>query len=497
VKHLRRPPIRTSTALLATCSVLTLACAGALLCGEMARGAALAAPSPLVHVHAATARPRPMNGSGSEPAETVLYSFQAGGDAIEPFGNLIADATGALYGTSVEGGGGPCNTAVLGYDGCGAVFKLTPTASGYAESVIYPFQAGNDGDDPQSGLLADSSGALYGTTVQGGGSKCKRVHAVVGCGTVYKLTPTASGYTESVLYRFHGKSDGAAPLAALIAGAGGRLYGVTDEGGDTPCQDGCGTVFALTPSASGYTESILYRFAGGTDGSYPIGGLIAGSGGALYGTTGWGGSTSACPGSRDVHIEGCGVVFKLTPTGSGYTESILYRFQGGSDGNLPTASLIADASGALYGTTVGGGVSKCGDAYGCGTVFKLAPSGSSYLESILYRFRGDRRDGSDPSTSLTAGANGVLYGTTTFGGTSFSCPGAGKPRGCGTVFALTPSGSGYTESILHHFQGGDADGAHPYASVLLMNGNLFGTTYTGGTGPCGPGECGTVYELSP
>jgi uncharacterized repeat protein (TIGR03803 family) len=325
--------------------------------------------------------------------ESVLYSFLGGSDGAIPHAGLIADTTGALYGTTLQGGSGN-----------GTVFKLTPAGSGYTESVLYRFQGGNDGHTPVAGLIADKTGALYGTTLFGG-STCD-------CGTVFKVTPAGSGYTETVLYRFQGGSDGNQPAAGLISDETGALYGTTRFGGGRG-----GTVFKMTPVGSGYSESVLYRFQGGSDGEGPVAGLIADDSGALYGTTEIGGGSSACR-------VACGTVFKLTPAASGYAEHILYRFQGGNDGGRPSAPLIADRLGALYGTTATGGRGPCG--YQCGTVFKLTPVRSGYVENVLYRFGSHRNDGADPLAGLIA-RKGALYGTTLFGG------GANSQ---GTVFSL-------------------------------------------------------------
>jgi uncharacterized repeat protein (TIGR03803 family) len=288
------------------------------------------------------------------------------------------------------------------------VFKLM----GSAETVLYRFQGGSDGESPYAGLLLNAhNGTLYGTTAVGG-IKCVP-SASFGCGTVFKLTPAGSGYTESVLYRFQGGNDGAIPLAGLIA-RNGALYGTTRG------LNSFGTVFRLSSARSDYKESVLYSFTGGSDGAEPYAGVIADKTGALYGTTRFGGPF-ACM---------CGVVFKLTPAGAGYTESVLYGFKGGNDAAQPTSDLIASATGALYGTTIaGGGSTVCGN--GCGTVFKLTPAGAGFAESVLYRFTG-RSGGGSPNGVIAR--NGALYGTTYVGGGA-SCGPSGLP--CGTVFQLT------------------------------------------------------------
>jgi uncharacterized repeat protein (TIGR03803 family) len=351
-------------------------------------------------------------------AETIIHTFQGGADGANPFAGLIAGKRGVLYGDSLYGGdAAQCSI------GCGTVFELDPNGSGFGERVLYAFLGGTDGAIPEGNLLMDKSGALYGTTGQGGtgGSPC-----IGGCGTVFKLTPSGSGYTESVLYSFQGGSDGLGPQASLIGDSAGALYGTTSGGGGAAaCPRGCGTVFKLTPSGSTYSESVLYRFQGGvSDGKFPRCALLAKKG-TLYGVTPEGG-----PKGRG---NGFGTVFELTPSRSGYAERVLYYFKGGGDGAFPTdeGGLYADKAGALYGTTEeGGGATGCKG--GCGTVFKLTPSASSYSESVAYPFQGGQ-DGADPNGSVIADKFGTLYGTTNLGGGATACK-----HGCGTVFKLMP-----------------------------------------------------------
>jgi uncharacterized repeat protein (TIGR03803 family) len=253
---------------------------------------------------------------------------------------------------------------------------------------------------------------------------------------VYKLAPPAEGQTwkETVLFAFRGL-DGARPQTALTLDAAGNLYGTTFAGGkSSTCQNGCGTVFKLSPPAAGKTawkETTLVSFDG-ANGAYPAGSLIADKAGNLYGTTGGGGASSAaCP-------SGCGTVFKLTPPQSGelsWNETILTSFNTANAAN-PSGSLIADKSGNLYGTTVFGGnpTYPCP----CGTVFKLAPPKSgqtAWRETVLIAFDGN--NGAYPVGSLIAGPGGGLYGVTSQGGTAPSCTEEGFDA-CGTVFEVVP-----------------------------------------------------------
>jgi uncharacterized repeat protein (TIGR03803 family) len=354
--------------------------------------------------------------------KTVLYTFQGGNDAANPQAGLIAGNGGVLFGNTVYGGG-----ASLCSNGCGTVFELTPSGSGYSERVLHAFQGGSDGAGAVGSMMIDRSGALYGTTEIGGGASACSTSGVTGCGTVFKLTPSGSGYTESVLYSFQGGNDGIRPVGTLIADAHGALYGTTEYGGGvSACTSGsgnagCGTIFKLTRSGSGYTETVLYRFQGGTtDGWLPRSALLFGTGsdsGTLYGVTVHGGTSNA------------GTVYTLTSSGFGYTEHVLHSFSG-SDGYFPF-----DENGlyfgrcqssrnarCLFGTTAAGGTAKCF----CGTVFRLTLSGT---EKVLHSFKGGRRtDGSDPRGSLVADAAGTLYGTT-FGG--------GLRQG-GIIFKVSP-----------------------------------------------------------
>ena len=415
---------------------------------------------------------------------TALYKFHGdnnkGDDGARPAAALIIDSAGTLFGTTEAGGGSNAS---------GTVFELVPSSGRYSERVLHRFDVGDDGQVPSGSLLAGAGGVLYGTTTWS-------VGLVGEFGTVYQLTPQGSGYAETILYAFHGDPDGQEPVAALITDASGALYGTTLQGGAT----NFGTVFALKPAPSGgYTEQLLHSFdhAPSNDGYFPTGALIEDGTGALYGTTDYGGGTACYNGA------GCGIVFQLKPSRSGtYTETVIYRFQGGGDdGAFPEGSLIADASGALYGTTEdgGGGGGGTGCAGGCGTVFKLTRShGGGYAESILYRFKGGG-DGAQPTAALVPGPNGALYGTTTRGGAA-PCVSVENAAGCGTVFELKPTGSGqYVERILRRFHG--TDGAVLQSDLVIdAHGTLYGTALQGGYHcalPRKKGGCGTVFRLTP
>jgi uncharacterized repeat protein (TIGR03803 family) len=389
--------------------------------------------------------------------ESVLHNFTSAdsGNGAYPLGGLIMDSAGNLYGTTSSGGS----------NDAGVVFKLSPsTGGGYTESVLFSFPGQppiSVGAYPSGDLMMDDAGNLFGTTTNGGTG---------GYGVAYELSPTAGGgYTISVLHNFDGSTaDGGEPTGGLIMDSAGNLYGTTSAGG-AGLQ---GTVFRIASAVGGgYTESILYSFTGGSDGSTPEAGLIMDSAGNLYGTT----SSS--------NTQGCGsclgTVFKLAPAAGGsYTESTLHIFTG-FDGAVPAAGLIMDSAGNLYGTT------KLGTGrggIGMGTVFKLSASGSNY--STLYSFTGGP-DGARPVAGVIIDSVGNLYGTTSAGGGGF-----------GTVFQLAPDGSGgYGESVLFSFAGGSG-GAGPAANLIIDSvGNLYGTTSSGnGIGVTGI-DAGNVFEI--
>jgi uncharacterized repeat protein (TIGR03803 family) len=399
--------------------------------------------------------------------ETAIYTFAGGTDGMGPWAGLIFDSAGNLYGTTYDGGDTTCY-----YQGCGTVFKLTPTSGGsWTETVLYAFGGGSDGANPYGSLTSDAAGNLYGTTFYGGDTTACAPSA--GCGTVFELTPTSGGgWTESIVYAFKGGKDGKMPTGGLIFDPAGNLYGMTEEGGGTACGGyGCGTVFELTPSSSGWKETVLHSFTGGKDGGVPVAGLIFDAAGSLYGTTFNGGSNAVC-------YYGCGVAFKLTPSSVGWREGVLHTFTLGNDGGNPFGSLIFDGAGNLYGTTFSGG-----------GVFKLTHgSGGGWIEGTIHSF-GNKLEGAVPMAGVVFDSAGNLYGSTSTGN--------GQSQ-FGTVFELTLTSKGWRQSVRHTFTGG-GDGGGPQSGLIVdAAGNLYGTAGIGGTvgGGCQFG-CGVVYELSP
>jgi uncharacterized repeat protein (TIGR03803 family) len=353
--------------------------------------------------------------SGTTYKESVLYKFSPKDtDGSNVDSGLVMDSGGALYGTTSTGGKGSCT-----YEGpgCGVVFKLTPSKSAYAESALHDFGATKgDGGIPVDALLLSGT-ELYGVTTYGGSGSCSQ-DGQSGCGTVFEVSTKGTGY--KVIYNFKGGNDGEDPETTLVPGKGGVLYGTTDNGGgSTKCPDGCGVIYKLTPKGGSYTESIVYGFPGGAGGDVPGTrgrGLYVSSSGTIVGTAHTGGN-----GPCSIYaVSGCGTVFTLTPKGGKYTEKTVYNFQGGNDGQFPEESLIAGSNGVLYGTTNGGGgASAC--SIGCGTIFSLTPSKTAgYTEAVLYAFQGGK-DGAFPYEGLTAGKGGAYYGTTYLGGGGGTC----------------------------------------------------------------------------
>jgi uncharacterized repeat protein (TIGR03803 family) len=366
-----------------------------------------------------------------------------------------------------------------------------PSAQAQTFTVLHVF-AGypTDGGAPHGGLVTDAKGNFYGTTYYGG---------TANLGTVFKL----AGKKGTVLHNFGSGTDGASPYDSLVIDDKGILYGTTSQGGTLAF----GTVFKM----AGKNETVLQNFTGGPDGFAPLAGLVMDAKGIFYGTTSHGGDS------------GYGTVFKMTKAGK---RTVLYSFAGGRDGSYPAvAGVILDAKGNLYGTTSGGGPSNAG------TVFRLTKGGQ---ETVLHTFVGKPTDGALPLAGVILGANGVLYGTTSEGGTSnagtvfkittkgtetvlysfkaspdganpsaglvtdakgnfYGTTVAGGTTGRGTVFEVNGKGK---ETILHSFAGGATDGEAPSGTLILdAKGDLYGTTSSGGTGICADG-CGMVFKLT-
>jgi hypothetical protein len=431
--------------------------------------------------------------ASAEWNEKVLYSFQSVPDGATPVGAVVFDKQGNLYGTTRDGGSSSCPSVQQ----CGTVYQLAPPAKAgdpWKETVLYIFKGNTskDGASPYGGLVIDAAGNLYGTTGYGGTGNCVVLGILMGCGTVFELSPPkqkGGPWTETVLYSFPTPKQGFVPWGDLVFDGAGNLYGATIYGGGygTNCGDAyykyCGAVFELSPpkiNGGKWTEKTLYGFKGGMDGANPNGGLVLDSKGNVYGTTYLGGDQSAPCGSV-----GCGTAFELkhpATNGGAWTEKLIRRFTGGNDGASPNGGLIFDAKGSLYGTAAGAG-SRLN-----GIVFRLAPSKDGrWTETVLYSFTGGA-DGFNPGSGLTFDSSGKLYGTA-----------LGGVASRGVVFRLRPptSGKSWLINVLYSFTGAP-DGNHPTASVIFDGqGDLYSTTEWGGTGQACQGGCGTVFEVSP
>jgi uncharacterized repeat protein (TIGR03803 family) len=341
----------------------------------------------------------PPSSPGGVWTQTLLHEFTDGSDGAFPYGGLVIDPSGVLYGTASQ----------AGTSGHGVVFALDPPASpsgAWVESVLFNFPGGAAGAMPEAALLRGANGALYGTTLAGGAYYA---------GIAFELAPPAAPgglWTERVLHSFGSAGDGSSPEAALTY-SGGVLYGTTNLGG----ANDYGTVFSLTPPASpggAWSETVLYSFTGGDDGANPLAALVAGENGVLYGP-----ATQKGP-------YNCGTLFSLNPpvtTGAPWTLTEIYSFRPASGERPYGTLLLSPDSGVLYGTTLSGGSQADG-----GTIFRLAPPGTSggdWTYTVIYTFEGS--NGANPNAGLVPGSGGILYGTTEGGGT----------HNAGTVFALT------------------------------------------------------------
>ena len=386
------------------------------------------------------------------------------------------------------------------------VLAAAVTASAQSYTVLHTFSGGGDGAVPSSGLTPGPAGSFYGTTFGAQG----------GSGNVFKLKPAGGGWILNTLYRFRGGSDGAGPLGRVSIATDGTLYGTTNAGGSgyNVCNNGCGTIFHLTPGVSvpltalsSWNETVLYRFNGDGDGGGPRGDLLFDRAGNLYGTGyypgavyelmnhTWAQAVLYSPGNYNASsgviadaagnlygvlvsggANGLGAVYELSPSPSGWTPQILYSFTGQLDGSMPEGGLIMDASGNLYGTTAyaSGGYN--------GTVFELSPvSGGWSFQTLCDLPAPGTGVPGGPLEALAMDAGGNLYGTTYYGG-SF---------GVGTVFELVAANGSWSYVLLHDFTSG-SDGSFPVSNLVFDGrGNLYGTASLGGNG------YGVVFEIAP
>jgi uncharacterized repeat protein (TIGR03803 family) len=371
---------------------------------------------------------------------SMLYSFTGKSDGSIPKAGLVADSAGNLYGTTSGGG----DLSACNKQGCGVVFKLD-TAGTY--TVLHAFTGAPDGSNPYAGLTIAGTGNYVGST-SGGGSMDN--------GAIFMIDTTDS---ETILHSFQ-FSDGQTPEAGLTRGTGGDLYGTATAGGvrSSFCGGGCGVVYKTRTSG---VLTVLHNFVGGSDGITPQSAPAVDASGNVYGTTVTGG-TGPCTFAGP----GCGIIYKLDPSG---IETILHTFVQ-TDGASPVGGPTLDAAGNLYGTTFTGG------EFDFGVVYKVDTSGTF---SVLYSFTGGE-DGSQPSAGVALDNAGNIYGTTQNGGSKTNCP-----FGCGVVFRIDSVG---TYQVLHRFSFND--GAFPQAPLLLSHGAFYGTT-AGGATP------GVIFKVTP
>jgi uncharacterized repeat protein (TIGR03803 family) len=361
----------------------------------------------------------------------VLYSFGDVGDGYYPDAGLVLDGAGNLYGTTNAGG-----TAEAG-----TVFTITTSGTGYA--VLHSFTGGtSDGSFPYASLVLDEAGFLYGTTYQGGASEL---------GTVFTIKTTGADF--KVLHSFGSdKSDGTYPYSALALDGEGNLFGTTVSGGSA---SPLGTLFTL--KTTGEKFAVIHSFAGGaSDGRNPYASLLL-AGGILYGTSYRGGASDA------------GTVFAITTGGIDLV--VLHSFAGAPlEGAYPRAALLYDGASTLFGTTSTGGASDLG------ALFSVRTDGTGF--TVLHSFLGGASDGALAYAAVVSDGEGNLFGTTYQGGVNNR----------GTVYTIKDNGSGF--AVLHSFAGGTTDGSLPYAGLVLDGSRLYGTTFRGGAS-----DLGTVFSL--
>ena len=359
----------------------------------------------------------------------VIFNMPPGSGG--PAGPVSIDRFGNLYGMMGD---------AWGIQG-GTAYRLLQRNSAWIMSPLYRFSGDTDGWDIEFPLTPGPDGRIYGTTIQGGQGSCGEPYEYQGCGTIFVLTPPARAcqavfcpWTKTILYIFNGLQDGGIPSSPVVFDNAGNLYGTTGWGGyfSFDCWDGCGTVYKLSRSASGWQFQALYAFHGFSDGYAPEGGLALDRAGNIYGET------------------SNGIVYKLTPSGSLWTEKILYSFgQYPGDGSDPSEGLSFDRAGNLYGTTAFGG------ANGKGTVFQLSPAAGQWIETQLYSFN----DNAQPA-GVTVNTAGEVEGAMNAGGL----------YGLGYIYRLTPDGDNWTFRSLHDFTGTD-DGQRPWRPLALDSSN--------------------------
>ncbi|MGA2370463.1 MAG: choice-of-anchor tandem repeat GloVer-containing protein [Candidatus Korobacteraceae bacterium] len=391
----------------------------------------------------------------------VIHTFTGGGDGSNPVSGLTFDRGGNLYGGTGLGG----NKSEYCGPTCGMIFKMVRTGSSWIYQPLYLF-VGMEGGPGPSRITIGPNGSLYG----------------LGGDAAYNLTPPPTRcisfvcqWNDTVLWTF---CCGADSPGGLTFDQAGNMYSGSEDGGEiNHCSGGlgCGFIFQLVPTSEGWTYNVIYEFHDGNQGAHPTGELIVDSSGNLYGTTAglYGG-------------DGNGNVFKLTPSQAGYwNETVLYTFQGGSDGRFPQAGVIFDSKGNLYGASSEGGANNGG------TVFELTAA-NGWAFNLLYSLPASQFGVTGVNASMIMDSAGNLYGTTFVSGA----------YNLGSVFKLTHGSGGWTYTDLHDFTGA-SDGAYPVGSLVMdSNGNIYGAAEAGGStsSNCDVGwnyQCGVLFEITP
>ena len=372
----------------------------------------------------------------------VLHNFTNGLDGADPLSGLTVDRAGNFYGVTFQGG--RMDGACAASQGCGTVFRLTPHNGRWIFTPLYQFEGGEDGMSPYAAVTIGPDGALYGTTVYGGGY-CPPSPGN-GCGTVFRLAPPATAcatavcsWSETVIHRFSSDfSYEQAPYGGVVFDAAGNMYGTTSRGGAFICS--CGVVYELSPNGSGWLYGEIHQFAGTGDGEIPLAGLTIDAAGNLYGTS-------------SLDADGYGTAFEMVRSGQNFTFQRLHRFLE-SDGGSPRSGLVFDNSGNLYGVNNS-------------VVYQLTPDGDSWTYSML---------ATNPNAfnnNVAIDADGNIYGTLALGGRYDE----------GQVYELLKA-QNWTQISVHDFD--ESGGSDPFSSVILdAAGNLYGVASSGGTGGYG------------
>lgn len=383
--------------------------------------------------------------AGTQPSFAILYSFHGRADGANPSGVAI-DGSGTIYGTTFRGGGAP--RQACGAQGCGVAYELSSNGPHYIETVLHKFQ-GPDAANPIS-ELSILGNALYGTTFTGGAHNL---------GTVFQIERSSSGYAFSNIFDFTGTSNaGELPTSGVLSFKG-ALYGAAEVRG---CY--CSIIYALQNVSGIFQESLVATLQGSLGDYTPATPIAAGQ--SLFAVNESGGHLSrGCP-------SGCGTAFQL----AGSSALLLHTFVGTKyDGATPVGRLWQDRSGNFFGTTLTGGGNTPACKRGCGVVFKLAPSGSFYSESLVYTFTG-KGDGRSPN-AIVGDSQERLFGTTG-----------------DTVFELIKSNNSYKETTLHTFPNTGGPNT-PGGQVSIFGGSLYGALSHGGSTRCTEG-CGAIYRMT-